>query len=242
MGKRSTGKGFTLYSGRDPRDVPLYSVAEAAHYLRVPLATLKSWVIGRTYPTGQGKSLFQPLVKLPHSNKGRLTFINLVEVHVLDAIRRYHRVPLTKVRRAIHYVSATFPSRHPLADQAFETDGFNLFVQKYGELINASLDGQLAMRELLESHLQRIERDLEGVAVRLYPFTRKQSSDEPKMIVIDPRISFGRPVLLGTGIPTAIIAERYKAGEPIDSLAKDYGRVRSEIEEAIRCELDVVAA
>jgi uncharacterized protein (DUF433 family) len=60
--------------------------------------------------------------------------------------------------------------------------------------------------------------------------------------VIDPRIAFGRPVLVGTGIPTAVVAERYKAGESVDDLAGDYGRDRLEIEEALRCELDVAAA
>jgi uncharacterized protein (DUF433 family) len=49
-------------------------------------------------------------------------------------------------------------------------------------------------------------------------------------------------VLAGTGIPTAIVAERYKAGESIDELAEDYGRSRKEIEEAIRCELWLEAA
>ncbi len=51
----------------------------------------------------------------------------------------------------------------------------------------------------------------------------------------------GRPVLVGTGIPTAILAERYKAGESIDELALDYGCDRLQIEEAIRCELRLVA-
>lgn len=65
---------------------------------------------------------------------------------------------------------------------------------------------------------------------------------EPKTIVIDPQVSFGRPVLAGTGIPTAVIAERYIAGESVDDLADDYGRRRLEIEEAIRCELSLEAA
>ena len=62
------------------------------------------------------------------------------------------------------------------------------------------------------------------------------------MVVIDPDISFGRPVIAGTGITTSIIAERYKAGESIADLGHDYGRPRNEIEEAIRCELPAKAA
>jgi len=227
---------------RDQREAPLYTVREAAHYLRIPHATLRSWVAGRYYPVKGERRRFQPVISLPQSDLRLLSFVNLVEAHMLDAIRRGHEIPLPKVRSAIRFLQARFPSKHPLADQPMETDGLNLFVTKYGQLINISRDGQLALRKILEAHLRRIERDDAGRAVRLYPFTRKRDPDEPKLVVIDPYVSFGRPVLVGTGIRTAIIAERLKAGESIDMLADDYGRPRSEIEEAIRCELALEAA
>jgi uncharacterized protein (DUF433 family) len=59
--------------------------------------------------------------------------------------------------------------------------------------------------------------------------------------VIDPFISFGRPIVASTDIVTAIIAERYKAGESMDDLAEDYGCERSEVEKAVRCELELAA-
>ena len=231
-----------LYAGHDPRELPAYRIPEAAHYLRTPEATLRSWVVGRSYPTEAGPKIFRPIIVLADKQDHLLSFMNLVEAHVLDAIRRKHDIPLGKVRRALDYLRSKFPSKHPLADQRFETDSLNLFVEKYGRLINISQDGQLAIRNLLEAHLRRIERDEAGLAVRLFPFTRKRQPEEPKVVVIDPYISFGRPVLVGTGIATAIIAERYKAGESVDQLAEDYDRQRLEIEEAIRCELQVEAA
>lgn len=231
-----------LIKKEDRRLTPSYSLREAAHYLRIPLVTLRSWVYGRKYPTGKGKQFFKPLISIPDKKLTLLSFINLVEVHVLTAIRREHNIPLYKVRKALDYLKQGFPSDHPLADQNFETDGLDLFIQKYGELINISKDGQLAMKDLLQSHLKRIERDSSGLPLKLYPFTRKPQPGEPKTVVIDPLISFGRPVLSGTGIATAIIAERYKAGESMHELAEDYGRPSSEIEEAIRCELQLEAA
>jgi uncharacterized protein (DUF433 family) len=57
------------------------------------------------------------------------------------------------------------------------------------------------------------------------------------VVVIDPQVAFGKPVLVNTGIPTATVAERYKAGESVDDLAEDYDLKRAQIEEAIRCEL-----
>jgi uncharacterized protein (DUF433 family) len=226
----------------DPRELPAYSISESAHYLRLPRSTLRAWVAGQAYRTNGRARLFKPIIALPDKHAALLSFINLVEAHVLDALRREHEVPLQKVRKAILYVSQHLHSHHPLAEQRFETDGVDLFIQQYGELVNISHSGQLAMRKFLEAYLRRVEWDETGVVARLYPFTRKRAPDEPKVIVIDPRISFGRPVLVGSGIPTAVIAERYKAGESIDQLADDYDRKRLDIEEAIRCELAERAA
>ncbi|MGH8068644.1 MAG: hypothetical protein ACRERE_26115 [Candidatus Entotheonellia bacterium] len=55
-----------------------------AHYLQIPQATLRSWVVGRRYPTGDGTRFFEPLVTLPDPNRPLLSFMNVVEVHVHD--------------------------------------------------------------------------------------------------------------------------------------------------------------
>ncbi len=241
-----TKRHAVSYKHLDVREVPSYGITEAAHYLRTPRTTIRDWVTGRHYHGMAGQRFSKPIIVLADPQAKLLSFMNLVEVHVLDAIRRDHNIPLDKVRKAVAYLSKQFPSKHPLADREFETDGINLFIQKFGRLINISQAGQLAMKEILQAHLHRIERDVSGIPVKLYPFTRKRSShdgkEEPKAIVIDPHVSFGRPVLAGTGIPTAVVAERFKAGESVDDLADDYGRKRLEIEEAIRCELALEAA
>ncbi len=227
---------------QDPRELPAYSIAEAAHYLQIPTSTLRAWVVGRHYPMTGGKRLFEPLVPPADKKQLLLSFINLVEVHVLDAIRREHGVKPPKLRKALAYLRSKITSRHPLVDQKFETDDLNLFVEKYGQLVSISETSQSAIRKLIRAHLRRVERDPLGVPIRLYPFTRKRDLDEPRAVVIDPCIGYGRPVLTGTGIPTAVIAERYKAGDSVDVLADDYGRGRDDVEEAIRCELQLQAA
>lgn len=231
-----------LSLAQDPRESPAYGIPEAARYLRIPLTTLRSWVVGRYYLAEGKKKFSKPIIDLADKAHYLLSFMNLVEAHVLDAIRREHHISLAKVRTALNYLNRRFPSKHPLADQNFETDGSNLFIQKYGQLINLSQEGQLAMRSMLEAHLRRIERDASGQAVKLYLFTRKHKPDEPKVVVVDPYVSFGRPALVGTGIATAVIAERFEAGESIEELADDYGLQPRAIEEAIRCEFQVEAA
>jgi uncharacterized protein (DUF433 family) len=226
----------------DIREIPTYGLTEASHYLRVPLGSLRFWVYGQRYSTAGGEQRSQPIVRRPDPRKPLLSFLNLAEIHVLDSMRREHEISLQKVRRALGYLCKEFPSKRPLIQHAFETDGVDLFVEKYGELLNITRQGQVAMKEVMRAYLHRIEYDEKGLAARPFPFTRKRALDEPQIIVIDPALSFGRPVIAGTGIATAAVAERYKAGESIGELADDYGRTAAQIEDAIRCELDVRAA
>jgi uncharacterized protein (DUF433 family) len=226
---------------RDPRDAPAYTLKEAAHYLGTPRATLRAWCLGYSYVHEGKRKTLRPVIDIADRKQRMMSFFDLVEAHVLDALRRRHEVSLQKVRKALDYLSRSSarPSRHPLAVQSFATDGLDLFLDEYGRLIDLSREGQLGMKQILMTYLKRVERDELGDAVRLYPFTRKRDLDEPRAVVIDPQVSFGRPVLIGTGIPTAVIADRLKAGDTIDELARDYGRTTGEIEEAIRCELKV---
>lgn len=225
------------YTDQDPRELPTYGIMEAAHCLYIPFATLRSWVVGRRYPTVSERKFFKPLIVLPDRGQPLLSFMNLVEAHVLNAIRKNHNVALPKVRTAIDYLSRELHSKHPLAEEKLKTDNINLFIERFGKLINLSAHGQLAIREILRDHLRRIEHDSDGLAIRLYPFTRSKGTNDPKVVVIDPHISFGKPVLAGTGVPTAIVTERYKAGESVDELAQDYGLSRLQIEEALRYEI-----
>ena len=225
--------------------MPNYRLPEAAHYLRLPASTLRMWLIGQDYEAAGRRRILRPVITPALAEPPTLSFVNMVEAHVLTAIRYQHGVPLPAVRRAVEYLTREFRSPHPLADEQFETDGVRLFVERLG-FLNVSAPGQFAMREILSALLRRVERDERGLAIRLYPFSRRPAlpalADSPKLIVIDPRVSFGRPVLVGTGVTTSTIAERFDAGESIEELAADYDRPPTEIQEAIRCELTRDAA
>ena len=228
---------FKEFDPNDIRALPNYTIVEASHYLRIPPSTIKSWVTGRDYPVQRGQRRFHRLIRPAQEEPVRLlSFVNLVEAHVLHSIRHMHQVKLRKVRSALDYVEGQFGDRHPLATQQFQTDGIDLFIEKLGNLIIASAGGQVALREAFEAHLRRVEHDAHGIAARLFPFTRPSHADQPKIVVIDPRVSFGRPIIAGSGVPTSAIVERYHAGESTEHLAKDYRRSPEEIEEAVRCE------
>jgi uncharacterized protein (DUF433 family) len=217
-------------------DAPAYFIAEAAHYLNLPSRTVRDWVCGRDYPTDAGQVRSAPLVKPADPEQSLLSFLNLVELHVIGSIRRVHRVKPRALRKAIDYLEKTFHSKHPLLNQKMLTDGKGLFIERYGNLVDISDDGQMRLREALEAYLQRVEWDENHIPIRLFPFTRTAYENAPQLVVIDPRIRSGQPCIVGTRVPTSIIAERHKSGDSVSDLAADYGRTPEEIEEALRYE------
>ena len=224
----------------DVYNTPAYPVTDAARYLHIPAGTLRSWVKGRHYPTKEGKQYFEPLIQRPDPNLPQISFTNLVEAHVLRSIRTVHGVRLDKVRSALDYLDRQFQMPHPLARVEFQTDGVNLFVESIGRLVSVSENGQLAIKSALKKLLTRVEWNEEGIAARLFPTSRDVPDTvlaEPRSVEIDPQVSFGRPVVVGTGIPTIAIAERYEAGESPESIADDLGCDIPQIHDAIRFEL-----
>ena len=222
----------------DRRELPTYTISEAAHYLSVPATKIRYWSVGRNH--------YPPLIDVASAGPPTLvSFLNLTELHVLSALRRKHQVRMPAVREVIEHLSRLAPTpidaRHPLVSRVLETDGVHVFTDYYGQLINLSRSGQAAIREVIAGALARIERDPGGVPIKLYPFTRHSIRNAPALVLIDPALSGGRPVIAGTGLCTRIIFERYKLGESISGLADDYERPGTEIEEAIRCELEAAA-
>lgn len=223
-------KSTDVYAGRDPREIPAYPVFEAAKYIGVPTSTLRSWI--------HGTKTFSPIIALSSATDGQLSFFNLVEAFVIAGLRRHHNMSLQKIRTSVDQLEAYAPTlNHPLANADLVTLAREIFVDNAGgEFVNVTRKpGQMGLRGIIEQVSERVEKDLRG-AQRLYPFTRERIELSPQFVVIDPRVQFGRPVIAGTGIPTAVIHERWKAGDSVRALVEDYDRTEDEIEEALRYE------
>ncbi|MGO9450742.1 MAG: DUF433 domain-containing protein [Candidatus Binataceae bacterium] len=208
---------------------PAYSPAEAARILSVNYTTLMYWIAGRRYHSA--------LIKLASSTPPELSFVNLIECHALKALTVRYKLRMLKVRNGLETLRKTFNSEHPLLDERFRTDGVDLFLQEspHSAPVNLSKGGQLTLKEIMDVYLERIAWNADGL-VKYYPFVYKERPNEPKIISMTPMISFGKSVIDGTGISTAVIASRFAAREDPNALAKEYGRSEKEIWEAIRWE------
>jgi uncharacterized protein (DUF433 family) len=112
------------------------------------------------------------------------------------------------------------------------TDAGKVFLDRYGFLVELSASGQIALREVFEAHLARIDWDKNRFPIRLHPFVSADAGSV-KAIAIDPAIAFGRPILEGRGIATGVITDRVDAGEKVEDVAADYNLSVDEVKQAI---------
>ncbi len=211
---------------------PAYAFRDAGHYLRLNSATVRRWaeVVGGSPETIPGGTAVRAL-----------SYVQLLELHVLKAMRLRHEVPLQRVRKALAYVQLHLPSAHPLLDIDFATDGLDLFFKSDAGLINLSRGGQTEIHQMVSLYLSRIKWSHDRHPI-FFPFVQADQPDEPQSITIQPAVAFGRSVLAGTGIATEVIAGRFNQRESLADLAAEYGVSANIIEEAIRWEYSPVHA
>src|SRR5579864_443123 len=119
-----------------------YSPMEAVRYFHIPSSTLAYW-------TEEPNRL----VVLPSEEPPLLSFKNLVELYVLEGLRKIHGVHTVRIRSAINFLLRTEKSRHPLADYDILTEGKNVVFYRQGKPLNASLQGQYEIEEVVGSYL-----------------------------------------------------------------------------------------
>ncbi|MEY3252033.1 MAG: hypothetical protein RL227_1006 [Pseudomonadota bacterium] len=219
------------FSKNDIRHQGAYTLAEAARYLKLPQATLRTWVVGRAYPVAEGQGRFKALITPARPKPPLLSFFNLIEAHVLRALRTEHGVSIKALRDSIAFAERQLHVDRLLLREDLRTHGGKVLLDHYGQLVELSNSGQIAIRKALEDHLARVEWDEWKFPVRLYPYPTA-AMDGMRPIAIDAQVAFGRPVLVSQGVSTHAIAERLDAGESVAELAADYDVTPADIEQA----------
>lgn len=229
-----------IYGGEEPQQLVLYTYTDASRHLNLPISTVRSWVKGRTYTSGAGKKVFAPVLSTVSKGKSfkGISFLDLTELFVLKALRRDHNVRLEDIRRALHYAEDTLGIQRLLLMDVITYDR-DVFVKQYGDLVNLSRGGQVALEAILRRYLERVDRDDRSTPITLYPIVEGFGDEKP--VAINPRVSFGKPTIAGTGTNTAVVARRYEAGETVHEIANDYELDPHLIEGAISYEYERAA-
>lgn len=160
-----------------------------------------------------------------------LSFIDLIEAHVLVSIRKTYGFPMRKVRSAMEYLSQGGGNLQFLAHKSFYHDHSDLFLGFDETLLSLSEQGQMADKEILKIGLHQIEYGADGFADKFFP---KIGTDEQREFVVNPNINYGRISIARLGIGADVLAARWAAKEPLADIVEDYGATAEEVVEAIR--------
>jgi uncharacterized protein (DUF433 family) len=173
-------------------------------------------------------------------------FVGLAEGLVLTAIR-HGGVPLQRIRPALAQLEKEFSVQHALASKRLYTDGAEILFD-YSEngddpdAARAARDlvvvrnGQRVFSDVVESYLRRIEFGKDGYA-KLIHLPAYQTAD----VVVDPTRGFGQPIFARGGARLEDAIALFRAGESLDSVSKEYGVPRADLEDAVRIATRIAA-
>jgi uncharacterized protein (DUF433 family) len=214
--------------------VGLYTASEAGRLAGLPLARLRRWLQGHGYRV-RGNIFWSPPLWQPElprfDDTLHLGFRDLVELRVVDRFRSAG-LSLQQLRKAHEIAQGMLDDARPFSTASFKTDGKRLYLEmarRTGEphLVDL-LTRQHSFHTVVAPSLRSVDFDGDA-AVRWWP-------EPARRIVVDPRRSFGRPILAEAGIATEVLADAYLAEGSFAAAASMYGIPLRDVRAAVSFE------
>ena len=216
----------------------LYTVKEASLLTGITPINIRRWLYG--YENSSGEKRIEPLwhPQLENSELEGLGFHDLLEIRFVNAFRKYG-VSLQSIRLASLSAKELYDSPYPFTCKHFRTDGRNIFAKVFEETGEEKLieltKKQYVIREVINPSLYAGIEFEEDVATKWYPVARKKS------VVLNPKISFGKPIVEKYGVPTSTLYEAYCVEKDKKLVARIYDVSVDKVSDAIEFE-ELIAA
>jgi uncharacterized protein (DUF433 family) len=217
----------------DLLDRPVYGTAQVDRILGLRSGTAGRWIDGYTR---SGKR-YPPVVREESTGSDIVTWGEFSETRLLSEYRGLG-AQMIRMRPAVERLREELGVRYPLAHEApwIEPMGREL-VRRIQDEVKLGRDlqmvvirnDQLVLSLPAEHYVKSIDFAGTDIAQRIRPAL------ELPDVWFDPLRQFGEPVV--RSVPTAIIAEQYRAGDTIGLIAEAYSLSEDEVEQAIRYEL-----
>ncbi len=222
---------------------PLYTVAEAARIIDVPVSTLSTWARGYVRrPPNRPEVRGRPLVthrEVYGPRRPSIPFVGLIEATVLAAIRN-SGVPMQRIRPALRELERGLGIHHALASRKLYTDGAELlydYAERHPDVKAARAarrlvvirSGQRVFAEVIEEYLRGFRYASDGYVELLRVPAYRQAE-----VVVDPTRSSGAPIFARGGCRVEDVLQRFQAGESLKELTVEFSVPATHLEDAIR--------
>jgi len=198
----------------------VYSLPEAARLTGLKPQRAREWFYGR--PTEHSR---KPVFLGDYKSVGgdhAISFHDLIELFVAGQLRD-RGVSLQSLRTVHKHLQADLGTRHPFCRREILTKHGQVFTLGLDEIGRSEmievLTCQRAFPDVLLPFLQRIDYDGATEMAKRWCIA--------SLVVIDPTICLGKPIIDGIGITTAVLAASYEANDQDAELVADWYKVHS---------------
>jgi len=217
--------------GQDVRDVPTYTIPEAAASLAIPRRTMNNWFGGQC-------PVLKPTKK--YGEIALLSFNDISEAYVLEILRTVYGFPLQSLRQVVENAKRETKLKRPLIDGDLTVVFSNLVFEKPARgkqprrFIDLAHYRNLVFPELVDILGKRVLRDRKNSPYRLYPWRLLRTEDDSQPITIDPKIMSGRAVITGTRVPVSALVGLAHSGKTAEQIATSYNLNQEVVRKAIQ--------
>ena len=225
----------TRVSGPDLLETGIYTVTEAAELIGAAPQKIRGWI------TGWPNATAAPIINNDLGwVDGRLafSFANLMEIRFL-AFFVAAGVKVREIRNIMDAARAEIKRPHPFAtNTVFKTDGKKIIAEiasRSGVQLLDLRSRNFEMEEAVYDSLKEgVVYDPKGNAKAWFP--RRQLAPN---VIVHPKVSFGRPVLRDSWIPTATLADAVKVEGSIATVAEFFEIPARRVSEAVKFENNI---
>jgi uncharacterized protein (DUF433 family) len=227
-------------------DIPVYNPTFVGRLVNLSTGRVKRWLKGYNYTYSVGlenevrEGHKDPVItRVETDYPTYASFLDLIDLLFVNKFLK-NGISLQRIRKALDEANNILGGHH-FAQRNFFTDGKKIFLQVKDEadaLLELLSGGQWVIEKFIKELANQIKfDDPTGFAKQWYPFGKRG------FIVLDPRVSFGEPTIIGKGISTANVYDLY-IGERnrVKKVCEWLNLREQEVKAAVKFEIDIKAA
>lgn len=194
----------------DQYNIPMYFPSEVARLVDISKYRVHRWLEGYEYDYESKRRRQDPVIQKAWQDKDYPHYASFFDLVDLLFVKRFldYGISLQKLRKALDEAKDILGTEH-FARQSFFTDGRNicLLVKEKGDAILELLSGgQWVISNLIKQLAHQIDFDESTeFARRWFPI------EGNRLVVLDPLVSFGRPIIAKKSITTENIFDLFIA-------------------------------
>jgi len=219
----------------------IYTVQEVSRLTRVSPWRIRRWLRGYEFKVKHGRHRSPAIWNTqldPIDHAMALGFLDLLEVRCVGAfvnagvgwktLRQVHE----KARKLVGHT-------HPFCTNQFATDGQTIFLQIRGKTDESTLwdmrDLQRVFERIIKPFLKNVDFDSGLIPHRWWPHGKAH------LVALDPRRSFGQPIVFRDGVPTSVLARSVEANGSLEEVARWFEIHPISVREAVEFERTLAA-